>query len=271
MSRRYEPWPDQVVEGIAEVLGATDSGLTGTEIGTLLARCGIADVAPTTTKRYRLRDALLARQLKDNASNCVIRFITVAMEPVRYRETPALFTFRKDALDEVLVFIGLRVNEEGKVQRGVKAITLTEAAQHANSLRAELRRRGVHAEVLRYCSREVLERNAFHAALEASKSIPDRLRNLTGLHGDGAALIDASLSIGSTGRPRVQINKLSSDSERDEQTGFATLIKGLLGMFRNPVAHDPRMSRTVTDDELLELLMLVSMVHRRLDGAVVWP
>lgn len=269
MSRRYESWPEHVVEGVAEVLGATDSGLTGTEIGTLLSRCGIFDVTPTATKRYRLRDALLARQRKDGAANCVIGFITVAMEPVRYREDPALFTLRRDALDEVLVFIGLRVNDEGKVQRGVKAVTLTEAARHANSLRAELRRRGVHADVLRYCSSEVLERNAFHAVLEASKGVPDRLRKMTGLRGDGAALVDATLALGATGKPRVQINSLSTDSERDEQTGFATLIKGLLGMFRNPVAHDPRMSRMVTDEELLELLMIVSMVHRRLDAAVV--
>jgi hypothetical protein len=35
-------------------------------------------------------------------------------------------------------------------------------------------------------------------------------------------------------------------------------------MFRNPVAHDPRLRRTVTDDELLELLTTLSMIHRRL-------
>jgi hypothetical protein len=42
-------------------------------------------------------------------------------------------------------------------------------------------------------------------------------------------------------------------------------------MFRNLVAHDPRISRSITDAELLELLMIVSMVHRRLDAAVVLP
>jgi hypothetical protein len=38
-------------------------------------------------------------------------------------------------------------------------------------------------------------------------------------------------------------------------------------MFRNPVAHDPRLRRTVSDDELLELLTTLSMIHRRLDTA----
>jgi hypothetical protein len=43
------------------------------------------------------------------------------------------------------------------------------------------------------------------------------------------------------------------------------------GMFRNPVAHDPRLRRTVSDDELLELLTTLSMIHRRLDAATLHP
>jgi hypothetical protein len=38
-------------------------------------------------------------------------------------------------------------------------------------------------------------------------------------------------------------------------------------MFRNPTAHDPRITRIVTDDELLELLTTLSMV--RLNSAVL--
>ncbi|HLG68489.1 MAG TPA: TIGR02391 family protein [Acidimicrobiales bacterium] len=271
MATRHEPWPGHVVEGIADVLGETTTGLSGSEIARLLERSKIADVAPGVTKRHRLRMALLARQVQDQAANCVIRFVTEAMEPVRYRETPGLFSARQDALNEVLVFQGLRINDEGKVARGARADTLSEAAHHANSLRAELRRRGVHAEVVRYCSQEVLERNAFHAALEAAKSVPDRLRSMTGERGDGAALVDATLALGRTGTPRVAINGLTTDTERDEQNGFATLCKGLLAMFRNPTAHDPRITRSISDDELLEVLTVTSMIHRRLDGATVQP
>lgn len=213
--------------------------------------------------------ALLARQAHDGAANCIIRFVTEAMQPVRYREVPGLFSARQDALNEVLVFLGLRVNDDGRVARGARADNLSEAAKHANSLRAELRRRGVHPEVLRYCSQEVLERNPFHAALEAAKSIPERLRTMCGESGDGAKLIDSTLALGQGGTPRVAINALSTESERDEQSGFATLCKGMLAMFRNPVAHDPRLSRSVNDDELLELLTIVSMIHRRLDGGIV--
>jgi uncharacterized protein (TIGR02391 family) len=267
----HPPWDAQVVEGVADVLGDTTTGLTASQIGQLLADLNVPDPLERDTKRVRLRHALLSKQQNDRASNCVIAFITRSMAPVRYRNEPSLRTLRQDALNEVLVYEGLRINDKGQIQRGPHASTLSEAAQHANNLRAELRRRGTHPDVLRYCTTELLQKNAFHAMLEATKSVFDKLRSRTGLTGDGAALVDAALALGRSGTPRLAINTLASHTDRDEQTGFTNLIKGLSGMFRNPVAHDPRLNRTVTDDELLELLTTLSMVHRRLDAAQVQP
>ena len=171
----------------------------------------------------------------------------------------------------MLVFVGLHLRDDGRLGTGPRAETLSDAAQHANSLRAEPRRRGTHSDVLRYCSTEILSRNTFHAQLEATKSVFDKLRDGTGLTGDGAALVDAALSLGRTGVPVVAINALTSQTERDEQIGLVNLLKGLSGMFRNPVAHDPRLRRTINDDELLELLTTLSMIHRRLDAATLHP
>ena len=60
---------------------------------------------------------------------------------------------------------------------------------------------------------------------------------------DTAARVDAALLLGSSGTPGLAINSLSTVTDRDEQKGFANLIKGLSGMYRNPVAHDPRLLR----------------------------
>jgi uncharacterized protein (TIGR02391 family) len=103
--------------------------------------------------------------------------------------------------------------------------------------------------------------------LEASKNVFDKIRNLTGLADDGALLVDAALSLGKAGTPRLRINQLATPTDRDEQNGLANLIKGLSGMFRNPVAHDPRLNRQASEDELLELLTMLSMVHRRRHSA----
>ncbi|MFE4855885.1 TIGR02391 family protein [Streptomyces sp. NPDC056670] len=266
----YAVWPHATVTAIADVLADTSDGLTGREISLLLSQIGIAE-AEGPNKRERLARALWARQIRDQASNCVVRFIAEAMAPVRYTQKLDVFSRRCDDLNEVLVHIGLRVNEAGKVARGPVASTLGEAAQHANSLRAELRRCGTHHQVLAYCTREILTKNAFHASLEATKSVFDRLRQLTGEQRDGSQLVDAVLMPGSTGTPRVAINSGATPTETGEQKGFASLLKGLASMYRNPTAHDPRLNRPVSDDELLELLTTLSMVHRRLDHARVQP
>ncbi|MET7606406.1 TIGR02391 family protein [Streptomyces avermitilis] len=269
-STTYSLWSVATVTAVADVLAATDDGLSGRKIGHLLAQTGVAD-ASGSNKRERLARALLIGQARDQASIGVIRFISEAMTPVRYTQQPEVFSRRRDDLNEVLVHIGLRVNGEGKVARGPAASTLDQAARHANSLRAELRRRGTHPQVLAYCTREILAKNAFHASLEATKSVFDRLRQLTGEQLDGSRLVDAVLMPGATGRPRVAINTGVTPTEAGEQKGFAMLLKGLAGMYRNSTAHDPRLNRPVTDEELLELLTTLSMVHRRLDHARVQP
>lgn len=178
------------------------------------------------------------------------------MEPVRYRDRPELFTLRQDRLNERLAFVGLHVNDKGQVARGARAQTLDESTRIATSIRDELQRRKTHSEVLRYCSVEVLKRAHFHACLEATKSIFDRLRTMTGVSGDGATLVDAALSLGKSGTPAA-INSLQTQTERDEQAGLANLVGGSAC---NPTAHDPRLSRSISDDELLDVPTMVSSV-----------
>jgi len=75
---------------------------------------------------------------------------------------------------------------------------------------------GVPADILRFCRAELVADNYFHAVLEATRSIADKLRAKSGLT-DGAKLVDAALC-GVT--PRVRINALMTDSQRSEQSGF---------------------------------------------------
>lgn len=260
-------WSYSTLKEVAGVLADTSDGLTGKEIGDLLLRLGMPDPLPTATKRDRLTEAFVARQNQDRDSRRIVTFITHVMEPVRYRDRPELFVLRQDRLNERLAFVGLRVNDEGRVAKGSAARTLDEATRIATSIRDELQRRQTHPEVLKYCSVEVLKKAHFHACLEAIKSIYDRLRMLTSVTGDGASLVDATLALGKSGIPMLEINSLRTQTEQDEQTGFANLLKGLSGLYRNPTAHDPRVNRMIADEELLEVLTMVSMVHRLLDGA----
>jgi uncharacterized protein (TIGR02391 family) len=180
------------------------------------------DPLPKATKRDRLTEAFVERHNRDGHPQRIVTFIVTAMEPVAYRDRPELFALRQDRLNERLAFVGLHVNDAGQMARGAKAHTLDEATRVATSIRDELRRRGCHAEVLRYCSVEVLMKAHFHACLEATKSIFDRLRLMTDETDDGASLVDATLALGKSGNPLLAINALYSHTDRDEQTGLAT-------------------------------------------------
>lgn len=193
---RIAPFKAEIIEGVAAVLGDTSRGLTGSEIGHRLAEARVPDIDATNTKWKRLHNALVARQNRDQVGNCVVAFIVSAMKPVRFRNDPAQFNYLQAGLNEVLIHAGMRINDEGqvaKVKSGA-ASTLTEAAARAGTIRTELRRRGTHPDVVRYCTDELLAKNNFHALLEATKSISDRLRAMTGLADDGAAIVQATLT-----------------------------------------------------------------------------
>src|SRR5206468_5461252 len=138
---------------------------------------------------------------------------------------------RCELMSIALAFSGLAVDAAGQIYAVDRAQTLSEAQRRADELRADLTTRGVHPDVLRFCRAELVADNYFHAVLEATKSIADKLRVKSGLSEDGAKLVDATLC-GSA--PRIAINDLLTDSQRSEQSGFANLVKGVFGMFRNP-------------------------------------
>ncbi len=163
-----------------------------------------------------------------------------------------------------LSFAGLAIDEAGQLHAAGQVHTLAEAERRARELRSDLETRGVHPDVLAFCKAELLADNYFHAVLEATKSIFDKLRRLTGLTDDGASLVDKALSGVS---PLLAINNLATDSERSEQSGFANLIKGTYGMFRNPTAHEARVKWQMSKEDAEDLLSLASLIHRRLDGA----
>src|SRR5689334_12660416 len=75
-------------------------------------------------------------------------------------------------------------------------------------------------------------------------------RPRTGLTDDGATLVDRTL-LGEL--PLLAINLLKTDSERSEQRGFANLVKGMFGMFRNTTAHAPKISWAIDKDDAEEV------------------
>ena len=259
---------DPTLQALCEILGATDTGLSGSEIGRFLAECRIEDVEPGITKRHRLFKALSARQLQDRCANNVLHFIRHSMRPVRFVSNPDRFEMERKRINEVLAFVGLCFTSSGEFETRNKATTLSEAEVRANALRKALEERKVHADVLKYCKAELLADNYFHAVFEATKSLADKLRSMTSLTSDGAELVDGALSFGQAGHPRLAFNSLISPSEISEQKGLVNLMKGVFGAFRNTTAHAPKIHWNLSEQDALDVLTTISLIHRRLDGAI---
>lgn len=158
--------------------------------------------------------------------------------------------------------------ENGKLRKVLEAKTIPEAQQRADKLKAKLKDRQVHTDVLLFCKSELLQDNYFHGVFEATKSVADKIRDKSGLVNDGSDLVDKAFELGKLKRPKLAFNTLTTESEESEHKGLMNLIKGLFGMFRNTTAHAPKIKWTINEQDALDSLTLASMLHRTLDKCV---
>ena len=254
-----------IVESICKVLGDTEKGFTGTEIAKLLNESRIEDIDSANTKWKRLNSALANKQQADGCANSLLAFIQNSLNPARHYDNLEWFNDTRYKINQILSFAGLRLGEDGKISAVAKSTTISEATARASKLKDSLVSRKVHPDVLRYCKEELLVDNYFHAVFEATKSVAEKIRNKTGLTTDGATLVDEAFSFKSV--PHLALNSLQTESEQSEQKGFMNLLKGLFGTFRNITAHAPKIMWSIEEEDALDILSLVSLVHRRLDKA----
>lgn len=193
-------------------------------------------------------------------------FINRAINPVSYARDKEKFAWRRSELNVVLSFSGYSIREDGKVTRTPIATTLTgaRARARAGALKASLEDRNAHPEIIKYCRAELVAENYFHAVLEAIKGVAARIREISGLNTDGAELVNTAFS---TKNPLIALNSLTTETEISEQKGFTNILVGLFGAVRNPTAHAPKVTWPMSEHDALDILSLVSLVHRKLDAA----
>lgn len=261
------PFGDELVEQLARIIGATSGGLTGTQIARALDRAHISDPG-LLTKSERIYTALAAEQARTGSGNCVVVFLKTVFKPERWIGHESQYEDLLAGTNKVLAFAALAMGRDGQMARRAKARTHADVAATARRLRDAMTARGGHAEVFRYCAPELLTDDFFGAVFEAIKGLGDRLREMTGLDEDGSRLVDAALC---GANPVLALNALNTLTLRNEQTGIASIMKGLFSAFRNPSAHEPRLVWHVDEQDALDVLSTISLLHRKLDRAVVIP
>ena len=249
---------DAQLEQISRLLGEC---ATGSEITRILNSLGLDDVSGESTKWRRIHGTFFHYQKQDRAASKLIDFIRTLLDPAGFVDRPAEFEAIRQQLNTVLAFAGLQYGDNGQFRRTTVAKTINEAHQRAQTLQAKFKSRRIHSEVVKYCKPELLQENYFHAVFEASKGLAQRIRELSGIDGDGTALVDKVFSVD---RPVLAINTLQTETERSEHRGFASLLKGCFAAVRNPLAHEPKLLWKGEDDAA-DYLSLISLLHRRLD------
>lgn len=262
-AKQIPPFPAGTVEGVAKVIGELYSG---SELTRVLAEVPLKnDPGEGNTKWRRIAHAVSTYQVKTGTGNALVGLVVIAMSPHRTLDRKSRADEARDELNQILSLTGLRVLDDGRIARAKQAKTDTEALARSGRLQTVLAQRGAHAQVLAYCRPELVRDDYYEAVFEAIKGLGSRLREMTGIDADGHKLVDAALQ----GQlPRVRLNHGATESQRNEQAGVANLAKGLFSAFRNRAAHEPRVRWTMSEQDAMDVLGTLSLIHRRLDGAL---
>lgn len=256
-----------VIESLAKILADTQNGFSGSEIGNLLQESNITDIEPANTKWRRLNAALIHKQISDKCANNLLAFLQNALNPARHINNHQWFNDTRYEINRILSFEGYELGEDGKVVQSKKSTTINEATARVKQLKSDLIARKVHHDVFMFCREELLVDNYFHAVFEATKSIAEKIRSKTNLISDGSDLVDEAFAFKNK-IPYLAINSLISESEQSEQKGFMNLLKGVFGTFRNTTAHAPKITWKIAEEDALDILSMISLIHRRLDKAI---
>lgn len=231
-------------------------------------RFGLQPGVDYSMQRPSKRDRLLrAVQIKhrESGGKGVLDLIQRLYPMEEYASNPDEFRSFCGEINRVLRFSGVEYREDGEFHRVTPTRDLTEAERRARALEHKLASRRVHSEVQKYCRAEYMQENYFHAVFEAAKGLAERIRDKTGLSIDGVSLIREAFERPKNGFPRLAINRLETETDQNEHDGLTNLIIGAFRLFRNPIAHTPKILWQHDIEDAVDCLTLISFLHYKLD------
>ena len=252
---------DITLRSIADFCSAQ---LTHKKITELLNSCNITDVYPSGSKSDRVYHSIISKQNQDGCGNNVISLVQNIVTPRRYNDE-AEFEKARENINGILIYVGIEIGIDGNSRKVSKAKTISEAKERSQKIKRKIGGLNIHSDVIRFCEEEWLKDNYFHSILEITKSVSEKLRQISGLKIDGAQLVDEAFGLGKENKPMLAFNFLDSESEISEHKGFSNFLKGFIGMYRNPKAHNPKILEETQLNDLTEVLLIASVIYRKLD------
>jgi uncharacterized protein (TIGR02391 family) len=239
--------------------------LTHRQISEYLSSAHITELQQGTNKTDRVYYALKAKQEQDRCGNNVLAFVTSLLNPKRFNDEGA-FEKNRTSINEKLIYDGIEINTSGQPIKVEKAKTISEAKGRSLKIKEKIHGIGIHRNILSYCEEEWLNENYFHAILEITKSVAERLRQISGYTSDGSDLVDHCFGLGKDKKPMLAFNTLQTPSEESEHKGFGNFCKGFFSMYRNPKAHNPKILEDTQLTQMTEVLVVATIIQNKLDN-----
>lgn len=251
----------QDIELICQVLC---DEITGSQITTMLTTLGLPIGDTTYTKWRRLSAILIAACSQQRSLRPIFDSVEYICVPSKYIDAPENWEILKKNINKTLIFRGFELDDSGKVQKITKVQTFKDAKLRLQTLEERLKDSDIHPLVSKYCSKELLQENYFHAILEASKGIFYRIREMTGSTLDSGKLIEECFN---KNNPVIVINgnKLQSDEELSAYQGLKHLLLSIAQLYRNTNAHSLKLYNPNNLNDAITALTLMSLAHNLLD------
>lgn len=250
----------QSIETISRIIGNIMTGSTITKMFELLR---IEDNSNQSTKWRRLDFVMRETQTTYGCGNKVLEIIKYVFHP-----TSSWFSDNNEyrasinEINKCISFYGYEVHEDGDIHLIKSSKTRTQANERYDLLKSKLFERNIHPQIIKFCTQDIVNEDYFSIIFEASKSVYDRIRNMTGITYDGNKLINTCFDMK---YPIIIFNSLKTDTEKNLYKGLKNILLSIAQLGRNPKAHTPKIYSYDNLDNCLDMLNLISFSHKMLD------
>lgn len=261
---------NKIIESISRILAEET---TGSKIDVLFDNLGLVNFDETlnrgytSTKWVRLNESIIYECKKTNNPKPFFEVIEYITRPAEYIEYPSQWEKLLTSINSKLMFYGFEVNDSGNVVRTKIVTSFSDGQKRLTSFTKRLSDYDIHPQVLKYCTDELFSENYFHAILEASKGLLERIRELSGSSSDGSTLINEVL-INKNPILVINGNKIETLTEKSEYNGFKSLLNTIVYFYRNPKAHEPKLYNPTSESDAVTAFTLISMAHSILDNCI---
>ena len=250
----------EVLEHVAKLVAETR---TGSEITEFFRVAGYPHIQHDGSTKWRFVCAALQElSASEGGPRHVARIIEKLADPKQYIGNPQVHGRVLEEVNRALFFDRLALDEENRIAAAEPGSEPPRPVGQPHAPDLDLfDRMAFHPEVVR-ASRSLFESGHHPQAIfEAYKALNNFVKAKSGMsHLDGQALMG---QVFGTRHPKIRLNPLQTQSDRDEQGGFKFLYMGAMTGIRNPKAHE---SVTQPDPiRALKYLALASLLIERAD------